>query len=69
VVHGGEVVVTANGREVDVVSHNANPGYEVAVTRWTRTSVIVSFQSSDENASRVWVMWRDGPYAEVTETV
>lgn len=69
VLRGGEVVVQVNRRSVDVISRTPNPGYEVTVTRWTRSSVIVAFHNQDEEASRVWVMWRNGPYAEVTETV
>lgn len=67
---GGQVVVRAGRREVRVLSHAANPGYEASVTRWSRSSVIVSFQTAEEEVSRLWVIWRDGqPYAEVTETV
>lgn len=67
---GGQVVVRAGSREVRVLSQTPNPGYEASVTRWSRSSVIVSFQTADEEVSRLWVMWRDGqPYAEVTETV
>lgn len=68
IVRGGEVTFHVNRREVRVVEHTANPGYEVAVNRWSRSSLILSFESV-EQTSRIWVMWRDGPYAEVTETV
>lgn len=68
VVRGGEVVFRARPDRVRVVEHTANPGYEVSVSRWTRSSVIFSFEST-EHTSRIWVMWRNGPYAEVTETV
>jgi hypothetical protein len=68
VVRGGEVVFVASREEVGVVSHTANPGYRAGVNRWTRSSVIFSFEST-ERTSRIWVMWRNGPYAEVTETV
>jgi hypothetical protein len=69
VLRGGEAVVRVNRREVKVVSHSPNEGYEASITRWSRRSVIVTFQTSDEQVSRLWVMWRDGPYAEVTETI
>jgi hypothetical protein len=67
VVRGGEVVFRASRQRVEVMSHTANPGYEVSINRWARNSVIVSFESPD-HTSRVWVMWRNGPYAEITET-
>jgi hypothetical protein len=67
VLEGGEVVIRASRSRVHVTSHTANPGYEVTVHRWARNSVIVSFESPEHN-SRLWVMWRDGPYAEITET-
>ena len=69
VLRGGEVVVRASPGKVEVISHTPNPGYEYSVTRWSRTSVIVTFQAADETTSRLWVMWRNGPYAEVTETI
>jgi hypothetical protein len=65
---GGEVAVRVTPREVRVLEHNANPGYEASVNRWSDSSLIISFESV-ESTSRLWVMWRDGPYAEVTETV
>jgi hypothetical protein len=68
IVRGGEVVFRASRADVEVVDHTANPGYEVSVNRWSSSSVILSFESA-EFTSRVWVMWRDGPYAEVTESV
>lgn len=68
IVRGGEVVFYVSRRDVRVVDHTANPGYEVAVNRWSRSSLILSFESV-EHTSRIWVMWRNGPYAEVTETV
>jgi hypothetical protein len=68
VVRGGEVVFRASRSEVEVVDHTANPGYEVSVNRWSRSSVILSFESM-EQTSRIWVMWRGEPYAEVTESV
>jgi hypothetical protein len=62
------VVFRASRSEVEVVDHTANPGYEVSVNRWSRSSVILSFESM-EQTSRIWVMWRGEPYAEVTESV
>jgi hypothetical protein len=67
VVKGGEVVFRASRVRVDVTSHTANPGYEVSVYQWAPNSVVVSLESP-QHTSRVWVMWRDGPYAEITET-
>jgi hypothetical protein len=68
IVRGGEAVFRISSRDVEVVESTANPGYEVAVNRWSRSSLILSFESV-EQTSRIWVMWRNGPYAEVTETV
>lgn len=68
IVRGGEAVFRASRSWVDVVEHTPNPGYEVSVNRWSRDSVILSFES-EEFTSRIWVRWRNGPYAEVTESV
>jgi len=68
IVRGGEVVFRASRSQVEVVEHTPNPGYEVSVNRWSRNSMILSFES-EEFTSRIWVMWRNGPYAEVTESV
>jgi hypothetical protein len=68
IVRGGEVVFRISRRDARVVEHTANPGYEVSVNQWSRSSLILSFESVD-HTSRIWVMWRNGPYAEVTETV
>lgn len=67
-VRGGSAVFHASRSGVEVVEHTANPGYEVSVNRWSRRSVILSFES-EEYTSRIWVMWRNQPYAEVTESV
>ncbi len=64
---GGEVVVRVSHARVDVVSHTPHQGYEVSINRWARDSVVVSLESP-EHTSRLWVMWRDGPYAEITES-
>lgn len=66
---GGEVTVRVNPREARVVGKTPNPGYEHRVRTLSRNSVMVEFQSADEDKSVVWIMWRNGPYAEVTETV
>lgn len=65
---GGEVVVWASRAEVRVISATATDGFTDSVTRWSANSVRISF-NSPEHTSRVWVTWRNGPYAEVTETV
>jgi hypothetical protein len=64
---GGEVVVRVSHARVEVMSHTPYEGYEVSINRWARDSVVVSFESP-EHTSRLWVMWRDGPYAEITES-
>lgn len=68
VVRGGIAVFHASESKVQVVEHTANQEYEVRVNRWSRSSVILSFESEDFT-SRIWVMWRNKPYAEVTESV
>jgi hypothetical protein len=68
IVRGGVAVFHASRANVEVVDHTANPGYEMAVNRWSRSSVIISFESEDYT-SRIWVMWRGQPYAEVTESL
>src|SRR5690606_36136116 len=68
VLRGGEVVVWASRAEVRVVSAVPAEGFTDSVTRWSSNSVRISF-NSPEHTSRVWVTWRNGPYAEVTETV
>jgi hypothetical protein len=68
ILRGGEVAVRATPEEVRVLEHNPNPGYESSERRFNDTSLVFSFESEDQS-SRIWVMWRDGPYAEVTETV
>lgn len=67
VLQGGEAVFRVSHRRVEVVSHTPDRGYEASVNQWARDSVIVSFESP-EHTSRVWVMWRNGPYAEITES-
>jgi hypothetical protein len=67
-VRGGSAVFHASRSAVEVVEHAANPGYEMAENRWSRSSVIISFESEDYT-SRIWVMWRGQPYAEVTESL
>ena len=57
----------ADGTRVEVVSSTPNEGYEVSTNRRARDSVVVSFESP-EHMSRLWGMWRDGPYAEITES-
>lgn len=64
---GGEVVVLASRAEVRVVSATPAEGFTDSVTRWSANSVRISFNSPN-HTSRVWVTWRNGPYAEVTET-
>jgi hypothetical protein len=68
ILRGGSVEVRVTPEEVRVLENTPNPGYETSDRRFNDTSLLFSFESED-NSSRIWVMWRDGPYAEVTETV
>lgn len=47
IVRGGVAVFHASREQVQVVEENANPGYEVSVNRWSRSSVILSFESME----------------------
>ena len=64
---GGETVIMAEEVAVRVLTTAAKPGYSVNVTRSGDGGVQVSF-IADRKASRVYVRWWSGPYAEVTES-
>jgi len=64
---GGELVVFTNQYETHVVSSRPRTGYTAITTRVDQRSLLVSYVSAQQ-ASRVFVTWRQAPYAEVTET-
>jgi hypothetical protein len=64
---GGDAVIMAEESGVRVLTTAAKPGYSVNVTRSGDGGVQVSF-TADRKASRVYVRWWSGPYAEVTES-
>jgi hypothetical protein len=65
---GGDVAVSCEPDAVRVLETIAKPGYAINVTRTSETEVSVSF-TKDRLASRVLVLWWNGPYAELTESV
>lgn len=67
VLRGGEASFEVERGRVELLSHSANQDYRADVTRKARHSLLVSF-TSEGHASRVWVQWRNGPYAEITES-
>ncbi len=68
VVRGGTVTLRVDQSEVRAVDAVAGSGFVVVHTRYDERSLLVSFLSA-AHISRVFVTWRDGPYAEVTESV
>jgi len=67
-VRGGDVTFWVDEREVRVVEARAALGFAPVHTRFDQRSLMVSFISAG-HISRVYATWRDGPYAEVTESV
>jgi hypothetical protein len=65
---GGVVTLRVAAGDVRVVAADPGPGYVVATQRLDAQSVLISFMSG-EHTSRLFGAWRDGPYAEVTESV
>lgn len=64
---GGDLVVFTNQYETHVVSSRPRAGYTAITTRVDQRTLLVSYVSAQQ-ASRVFVTWRQTPYAEVTET-
>jgi hypothetical protein len=64
---GGDVTVLSEPFDVRVVSTDPKPGYVALRTWYDYRSVLVSMVSSSLT-SRVYVTWRYGPYAEITES-
>jgi hypothetical protein len=65
---GGEVSFYCARGNVKVASMTPKSGFTGSETRWSPDSDRVSFYT-DKHVSRVWVTWRDGCYAEITESV
>ncbi len=65
---GGDLTVLADQREARVLSSRPKPGWTVFTSRYDYRTILVTFLSG-QKISRVLVSWRNGPYAEVTETV
>jgi hypothetical protein len=63
---GGELTVEADQWEARVLSETPTPGFIPFTMRFDMRTILVSFVSG-LHSSRVFVTWRDGPYAEVTE--
>jgi hypothetical protein len=66
-VQGGEFVAVVSEAETRVASVRPARNFRAEVTEG-QGAVRVSFLS-DRHISRVLFLWRDGPYAEVTESV
>jgi len=65
---GGDVTMVCGPVETRVSGVQARRGYTVEQTRDGPRTVRVSLVSS-RHTSRLYTAWRDGPYAEVTESV
>jgi hypothetical protein len=64
---GGNVTVWCDPYDVRLLASSPDPGYVLVPTRYDSRSLLISLVSA-ERTSRVYVTWRGGPYAEVTET-
>ena len=67
-VQGGDITFWCDEFDVHVMAYSPRPGYVIDYTRYNVRSLQVSLLSG-QRASRVYVAWRNGPYAEITETV
>jgi hypothetical protein len=64
----GTITFFADVYDVHVTAISVRTGYSLVPTRYDDNSLMISLVS-DNRASRVYVSWRGGPYAEVTEAV
>jgi hypothetical protein len=64
---GGDVTILSEPFDVRVLSTDPKPGYVALRTWYDYRTVRVSLVSS-ALTSRVFVTWRNGPYAEITES-
>ncbi len=53
--------------DVEVIAADPGPSYAVSTQRFNPQAVRISFMSG-EHTSRLFGAWRDGPYAEITES-
>jgi hypothetical protein len=67
-VQGGDITFWCDQYDVHVMAYSPKSGYVIDYTRYSARSLLVSLLST-QRASRVYVTWRNGPYAEITETV
>ena len=65
---GGEVTVWCAHGDVRALTVKPAQGYTVNRDQMNSENLLVSLQSR-RHTSRVYVSWRDGPYAELTESV
>jgi len=65
---GGDVTMLCGPVETRVLAVQARRGYTVEQTRDGPRTVRVSFVST-RHTSRLYTAWRDGPYAELTESL
>lgn len=65
---GGDVSFWCDGSDVHVTDVDLRSGYVLVPTRYDDRSLLISLISTDR-ASRVYVTWRGGPYAEITEAI
>jgi hypothetical protein len=67
-VRGGAVTCLVGPSGARVLQTQANRGFKTEQARPDPRSVMVSF-ISNAHVSRVYATWRNGPYAEITESV
>jgi hypothetical protein len=65
---GGDVTILCGPVEVRVLTSKPAKGFSAVQTSDGPRIVRISFNSS-KHTSRIYSTWRDGPYAEVTESV
>jgi hypothetical protein len=65
--NGGDLTVQSDQWEARVLSEKPKPGFVPFTMRFDIRTILVYF-ASGSRSSRVYVTWRDGPYAEVTES-
>ena len=64
---GGDLTVLSDSREAKVLSSRPKPGFLLFVTHSDARTMRASLVSIG-HTSRVFVTWRDGPQASITET-
>jgi hypothetical protein len=64
--NGGDLTLESDQWEARVLSEKPKPGFVPFTMRFDIRTILVSFASASPS-SRVFVTWRNGPYAEVTE--